>query len=240
MNIKLIYTHPTLGATTDTLSAMAIRGVSAPDEVEFVPPVQYRAMGGTLSDQFAGFRRVITLDLGVMTGTGADSVLYFLQDEDRALQTALAAPGNLAATLPGIDVGLPADTYYYVVTAVDESGESASSVEDSQTTVNLASTIDLAWDAVVGAKYYNVYRSLTSGDYDTPCLLTRTTALTYRDQGLGTSADFLPGEPSGGSAFYVALIDAEKFANEWIDGIQYSARYILKLRDRTLKTLFPA
>lgn len=240
MTIKLIYTHPTAGTTTDTLSALAIRGLSAPDEVEFIPPVQHRAMGGTLSDQFAGFRRVITLDLGVLSTANADNILYFIQDEDRQLQTALAAPQNLTTSLPGLPAGLPADTYYYVVTAVDESGESASSTEAVQETVALASTVDLSWDAVAGAKYYNLYRSLTSGTYASPCLLTRTSGLTYRDAGLGTSADFIPGQPSGGGAFYVALVDAQKFANEWIDGVYYGSRYTLKLRDRTLRTLFPA
>jgi hypothetical protein len=74
--------------------------------------------------------------------------------------------------------------FFYVVTALTVSGESARSNEVAYTpTVNL--TAELSWTAVAGATAYRVYRSLTSGAYNSPSLLVHLnqTSLFYKDFG---------------------------------------------------------
>jgi fibronectin type 3 domain-containing protein len=83
-------------------------------------------------------------------------------------------------------------TYFYVVTAVGSSGESAFSTEAHAITVavaptNLAATpgnnqVSLTWNAPSGAATFNVYRSLTSGSETSSApLATGLTSASYTD-----------------------------------------------------------
>ena len=86
------------------------------------------------------------------------------------------------ATSPAVQMGLSdSTTYYYVVTAVNTTGESLPSVQVAATTITPApaptppvtpagltatggaSQVTLAWSAVTGATSYNVYYSTVSG-----------------------------------------------------------------------------
>lgn len=73
-------------------------------------------------------------------------------------------------------------TYYYVITAVGEKGETVQSTEVTGTT-GANKTMRLAWTAVSAARGYKIYRSAVSGTYTTPCFLVMTTAVTYDDTG---------------------------------------------------------
>lgn len=235
MTAKLTYTHPTGGATTTSLTINAVRGGSVPDEMEFHPPLQYQLMGGGKYDHIAGFRRVVTLDFGVINSAATiNHLLYFIQDEGRQLNTALSAPANLTGS-EGDPGGLPTDTYYYVVTAVDEVYETIGSTEKDIEVVGIAGNIDLMWDAVPGAHHYNLYRSTTSGTYNSPCLVTRTTSTSYTDAGNGETTDFTEGAPPSGAA-NMALLEPAKFASEWLNSIEYGRKFVLKLKDRSIRT----
>jgi phage gp36-like protein len=78
--------------------------------------------------------------------------------------------------------GTLSGTYYYVISAVGEKGETVQSTEVTGTTAT-NKTMRLAWTAVSSARGYKIYRSGTSGTYTTPCFLVMTTAVTYDDTG---------------------------------------------------------
>lgn len=84
----------------------------------------------------------------------------------------LDAPGAPTGT-PGSDAGSIAEgTYYYVVVAVDETGETLKGTESSAVVVASPNNqVDLAWTAVTGATGYKVYRTTSSGTYTTPALV---------------------------------------------------------------------
>jgi len=108
-------------------------------------------------------------------------------------------------------------TYYYVVTAVNASGESGYSNEESATPTdneldvptNLSATagdaqVNLTWNTVSGATYYNVKRATTSGGpYDT--IASSVTSANYTDTSV----------TNGTTYYYVvtALIDGEESGN---------------------------
>ena len=94
--------------------------------------------------------------------------------------TTAAGTKIAGATSPYVQTGLVDSTaYYYVVTAVNASGESAASTQVSATTNAAVPTVPAApagvsatgganqatvsWSAVAGATSYNLYRSTTSG-----------------------------------------------------------------------------
>jgi len=105
----------------------------------------------------------------------------------------VSAPGSVVATA-ATGGSLAIDTYYYVVTAVSEKGETVQSSEVSATTDGTKKTIELTWATVPGARAYKVYRSTTSLSYTTPCLVGETTALLYDDD--GSVSPLLAGAPT--------------------------------------------
>jgi hypothetical protein len=85
----------------------------------------------------------------------------FLVNNNRNTPTGLAAVGS------GTGGTLPADTYYYTVSAVDSVGETLESSEVSYVATGSTSSVALTWTAVPGAHSYKVWRSdTTSGDQD--------------------------------------------------------------------------
>jgi len=100
-----------------------------------------------------------------------------------------AAPTNPAAALAAGGSLVVGTTYYYHIVAMSCEGwsvniahincESPPSTEVSATPTAGNQTINLTWDAMAGADYYAVIRTLTSGDYSlTGCKIVFTTANT--------------------------------------------------------------
>lgn len=74
------------GATTysRTFTALAVRGLDEPDRVEFVPPLQVQAMDGGILGYIKGFRRIITVRIGVLQETADRAfMLNFVRSNDR-------------------------------------------------------------------------------------------------------------------------------------------------------------
>lgn len=76
-----------------------------------------------------------------------------------------------------------ATTYFYVVTAVGPDNETLQSNQTNETPSGSNKKVNLTWGAVPRAVNYRVYRSTTSGTYDTPCLLGATDLLSFVDTG---------------------------------------------------------
>lgn len=113
--------------------------------------------------------------------------------------------GNVTGT-SYLNTGLAAGTtYYYVVSALNGGGESANSVQASDTTApavpgGLATTpgdgqVTVSWNGSTGATNYKVKRSATSGGPYTT--ITTVTTTSYTDTGL-----------ANGSAYYYVVLSA--------------------------------
>jgi|SRR5687767_642650 len=89
---------------------------------------------------------------------------------------------------------LAAGTYRYYVTAVNASGETTISNEQSIVTTGATSTVTVTWVAVTGATQYKVYRTAAGGAAGTQLLLTTVTAptVTYIDTGALTPSGAFP------------------------------------------------
>jgi len=112
----------------------------------------------------------------------SDATTYNLYWSKTAGVTTATGTKISGATSPAVQTGLTDGTaYYYVVTAVNSTGESAASGQVTATTLSTVPTptvpaiptgvtatggtnqITLAWSAVSGATSYNVYYSTTAG-----------------------------------------------------------------------------
>ena len=74
------------GATTysRTLPLLYTKGLDDPDEVEFVPPLQFEAQDGSLIEEIKGFRRIILVRIGILqTAADRQFMLNFLQSSTR-------------------------------------------------------------------------------------------------------------------------------------------------------------
>lgn len=134
------------------------------------------------------------------------------------------------ATTPAVHGGLtPGATYYYIVTAVNDAGESPASVQVAASTLSPvpvpvapatptgvsasggANQITISWPAVAGASSYNIYRATASGV--TPSSGTKIVGVTspYINTGL-----------SAGTAYYY-VVTAVNGAGESAASVQASA-----------------
>lgn len=103
-----------------------------------------------------------------------------------------------SATPPTLSVAAHAGgsltgTSYYVVTALNNSGETILSNEISYLVAGGNATARLSWTQVALATSYKIYKSSASGVYTSPCLLKQTTALTFDDD--GSISTLLTGAP---------------------------------------------
>ncbi len=62
------------GVGTTYSNVMSIRGVSTNDDIEYWPPIQNQYLDGSLSESISSFRRVVSIDFGVVTRAQA---IYF-------------------------------------------------------------------------------------------------------------------------------------------------------------------
>ena len=114
------------------------------------------------------------------------------------------------ATSPYTDDNLPAGTeYFYRVTAVNDSGESAPSAEASAVVLlgapeelsaqSTNSGVELTWTTINGAESHEIYR------YTTPsCMTTRSdmAGCTYATFSTGADATYLDTTAAGGTTYY--------------------------------------
>jgi len=89
-------------------------------------------------------------------------------DEVRWYDTALlAVPVLNSATGSATGGVLAANTYYYVICALNANGDTLVSNEVSVTVMGTTSSIKLDWNIVAGASGYKIWRTLIAGDYTT-------------------------------------------------------------------------
>jgi phage gp36-like protein len=103
--------------------------------------------------------------------------------------------GNAApvVTATGKAGGSLSGTFYYVVTALNQKGETIKSNEVTFTSGSTNKTATIAWTAIATATSYKIYKSSVSGTYTSPSLLIHQTAVTYDDTGSVTA--LLTGSP---------------------------------------------
>lgn len=239
---KILYTDPEIATlVTKTVTVLATKGWGRPDDFQFFPALQHRYLSGDIKEQFAGFRRRITIDFGVVADlTSQKQILYFLLDPDRQIQIAAAAPSAPAGSPDTGGGTLPADDYYYVVTAVDGVGETVASAEGGPFTLASPGTVDLTITSVAGIASYRIYRSLVSGNYGATSFLVEVpnifpTDTTYSDTG-GVSLS--QGTPPTAQVFDVALEDASGYANQWLGDVQIGAKYVVTVLESAIRTTF--
>ena len=95
----------------------------------------------------------------------------------------LATPGQPSGTVVD-DVGssLPIGSYYYRISALDETGETLAGTESSEVVVGAVDkAVDLSWDAVEGASSYKIFRTTTSGVYGSTSLLATVETNSFTD-----------------------------------------------------------
>src|ERR1700722_8625172 len=141
-------------------------GNSAPTAASIapVPPLNLTATGGKQQ-----------ISLGWTASTGANSYNVKRAATNGGPYTTVTSPAGTSYTDTTVTNGTP---YYYVVTAVNATGESGNSNQASATAtaaptapaapLNLTATggnqqISLAWTASIGATTYNVKRAATNG-----------------------------------------------------------------------------
>lgn len=123
---------------------------------------------------------------------------------------AIGVPAGLSATQHTSGGTLPADDYYYVVTAINSYGETTRSLQVTATTTGATSRVTLSWGAVTDATGYVIYRGLVSGG---PWfrLATVLAAVTYDDVG-GAVSSAQP--PTVNSTASPQARDAERLARQ--------------------------
>ena len=84
-------------------------------------------------------------------------------------------------------------TFKYIVTALNDKGETIRSNEVAFTSGSPNLSVTLAWAAIATATSYKIYKSVTAGIYASPCLLAHIAALTFVDD--GSVASLLIGTP---------------------------------------------
>src|SRR6185369_11227251 len=191
---------PTIASYTDTgvtngttyyyvVSAVNTSGESAnSSQVNATPQMAVPAVPTNLAAT-AGSGQV---GLSWSASSGATSYNVKRSTTSGGPYTTIASPTTTSYTDTGVTNGT---TYYYVVSAVDTSGESANSSQVNATPqlgvpavpTNLTATagsgqVGLSWSASSGATSYNVKRSTTSGGPYTTIASPTTTS--YTDTGV--------------------------------------------------------
>jgi hypothetical protein len=173
------------------------------------------------------------LDFGVIAAH-ADrvAILDFLLAADAEIEPTIAAPTNLSAVCV-VGGSLPINTYYYKVTAVDAVGETVGSTQASVTTAPAYQKVNLTWTSVSGAVLYKIYRSTTSGVPGSTQFLGYATSASYTDDG---TVSLKPGAVPTSAAIKVMPEDGEGYENEWLNNVELGRYYVLRLRERVMRT----
>lgn len=106
----------------------------------------------------------------------------------------ILSPPVQSATAPSASGGtIAAGTYRYYITAINTSGETTISNEQTATTTGSTSSVVLTWVAVAGATGYKIYRTAAGGAAGTQLLVNTVGAvITYTDTGTPTPAGAYP------------------------------------------------
>lgn len=172
--------------------------VDSPSWKPVITPLTDQALRGMMGTDFGQTQGMRHDELSYKTYLYGDSLfphlLAILGNPDNSVGNILAptSPTKSTATTGGT---LAAATYYYKVTAINATGESAPTAEFSQATTGSTSTITIGWTASAGATGYKIYRSTASG---AEVFLTSVGAVvTYTDTGSATPGTTTP--PVGGA-----------------------------------------
>ena len=138
-----------------------------------------------------GLRLIEDVLLSILEIVGNDGVNQFRIGADVA--TVIPPYGLEAiASDDGEGVFTP-DTYGYVVTAINGTGETTQSFEATVVVPDATTIVTLTWTQVAGATGYKIYRTAVPGTYTTPALrATVGVTGTYIDDGDAVSAGAPP------------------------------------------------
>lgn len=116
----------------------------------------------------------------------------------------LSPPWSFAADVEptGGSWGASTGIKYYVITALNGSGETYQSLKVLANIAAATDRVELSWAAVPGATGYKLYRSTLSGSFPSPSLLATlgSGATTYTDAGAAVSAGSPPADNTTGGA----------------------------------------
>ncbi|WP_168206090.1 fibronectin type III domain-containing protein [Geobacter sp. FeAm09] len=157
------------GESVASAQASATTNAAVPTPTAPAAPTGVTATGGT---------KQVTISWPAVTGATSYNI-YYATTSGVSKTNGTKITG---ATSPAVQTGLAdATTYYYVVTAVNSTGESAASVQVAATTLAAvpaptapaaptgvtatggAKQATISWSAVSGATSYNIYYATTSG-----------------------------------------------------------------------------
>lgn len=157
----------------------------------------------------------VQVDSMLLIANGVDNLTRY-NGTNLLRYTAITAPTGLAGTRNVLTAG--SFNNYYVVTALNEVGETVGSTEVNVTTnkerdswiVSSSEYINLTWNAVTGATRYQVYYGIATGELNLLADVYSTTN-SYRDDGTAIVNPYVrvPAENSSGApAFkWIALSD---------------------------------
>lgn len=180
-------TEPTLANISETSAAGYARGAVTWGSPTTVAPIEVL--------------NSVELQLGPVTADMNQAYYAFLTDASSG--STLSAPTLALGTTTASGGTFAAGTYYWVITATNDYGETVASNEVSQTLV-LNDSQDLSWGAISGATGYNIYRGTAAGSEDV--LVSSVGAVTtYTDTGTAGTAATVPttNTASVGGIWYV-------------------------------------
>ena len=182
---------------TWTVSGAVITATAATAGIPFTISVSKSSSGGT-----------ITL-ASATTSSGPNDVNIAANWSTGALPGSTTAGPASVPTQNAASTALAASsfsslTYYWVITATTQLGETTVSNEESLAMDN-SHQANLSWNAVTHATGYKIYRSTTSGTYGASSLVATIASgatVTYQDPGAATTTGTPPG--SNTANYYVA------------------------------------
>jgi formylglycine-generating enzyme required for sulfatase activity len=135
--------------------------------------------------------------------------------QDLAMTGGILTVAELNISDMGKPVGTPstggsmsADSYYYVITALNGNGETTESTETDEIVVAATGLVALSWVPVHGATSYKIYRTTVSGTYADPAYIANPTGSSYTDTAAADSAGEPPSVNTTGGRIGVNIADA--------------------------------
>ncbi len=132
-----------------------------------------------------------------------------------ALTQGMEIPTAPTGTPSASGGSIPDGTYYYIITALNGSGETVQGIESNSQTVSGGSgngSVALTWTAVPGASSYKIYRTTVSMTYTDPSLVGTSSTNSFTD----TVASPSTGLPPSITTAYVNSINPT--STSWITG----------------------